>query len=545
MYCPECGDQLRLGDSVCGKCGAAQQPSPPAPPPVVVSARVSAEVPMPESKKPKPPATQQLEPGTLLLDRYSIVHRVGGGGMGSVYQARDKRLAERLCAVKEMIEMFADQAQRAKAVEDFKREAEVLAQLDHPSIPTVFDYFIEGGRYYLVMRWIGGGDLADQMRLRGGIIEESIVTKWAIQICDVLHYIHQQRPPIIYRDLKPANLMLDDKTGRVMLVDFGIARIVRPTEKGVTAIGTMGYAPPELFAGKVEPRSDIYSLGATMFHMLTGSDPQDNPLLIFDFSKNPRPCQINSAISPEMERILMKSVAHKPEDRHSSALEFMRSLEEHSGRLESRPRVDQPRPSNVRPRTPGAGASPPVGSVAREPRSSSPAGVAAGGSAPASGAAIEWVFCGHCGEKIGADDVYCAHCGQRQPMAGAAASGYTGAASGGRITAQLLIVGTNDMVKPFTIDKESVLIGRTDPHTGIFPEIDLTMYDPETKVSRKHARIYRQGEQFLVEDLGSVNGTVVNSVTGGSIRLNAKAPRVLTAGDELKLGGTILQFKMV
>ncbi|HYV03009.1 MAG TPA: serine/threonine-protein kinase, partial [Blastocatellia bacterium] len=257
---------------------------------------------MPESKKPKQPPTQQLEPGTLLLDRYSIVHRVGGGGMGSVYQARDKRLAERLCAVKEMIEMFADQAQRAKAVEDFKREAEVLAQLDHPSIPTVFDYFIEGGRYYLVMRWIGGGDLADQMRLRQGVIEESVVTKWAIQICDVLHYIHQQRPPIIYRDLKPANLMLDDKTSRVMLVDFGIARIVRPTEKGVTAIGTMGYAPPELFAGKVEPRSDIYSLGATMFHMLTGSDPQDNPLLIFDFSKNPRPCQINPAITPEMER---------------------------------------------------------------------------------------------------------------------------------------------------------------------------------------------------------------------------------------------------
>jgi serine/threonine-protein kinase len=109
----------------------------------------------------------------------------------------------------------------------------------------------------------------------------------------------------------------------------------------------------------------------------------------------------------------------------------------------------------------------------------------------------------------------------------------------------LVIVGTNDMVKPFTIDKESVLIGRTDPHTGIFPEIDLTMHDPETKVSRKHARIYRQGEQFVIEDLGSVNGTVVNSSTSGSVRLNAKAPRVLAAGDELKLGGTILQFKVV
>src|SRR4029077_9468959 len=203
---------------------------------------------------------------------------------------------------------------------------------------------IESGRYYLVMRWIGGGDLAEQMRLRGGVADEATVCKWAVQICDVLHYIHTQKPPIIYRDLKPANLMLDDKTGRVMLVDFGIARIVRPTEKGVTAIGTMGYAPPELFAGKVEPRSDIYSLGATVFHMMTGADPQDNPLLIFDFSKNPRPCQINPNISPEMEQILMRMVAHKPEDRQPSALELMRVLEAHVAYLAAHPRPEISRP---------------------------------------------------------------------------------------------------------------------------------------------------------------------------------------------------------
>ncbi|HLG16508.1 MAG TPA: protein kinase [Blastocatellia bacterium] len=503
---------------------------------------------MPEPKNPKKAAsTHQLEPGTLLLDRYSIVSRVGGGGMGSVYQARDKRLADRLCAVKEMIEMFADQSQRAKAVEDFKREAEVLAQLEHPSIPTVYDYFIEGGRYYLVMRWIGGGDLAEQMRLRGGLVDEASVAKWAVQICDVLHYIHSQRPPIIYRDLKPANLMLDDKSGRVMLVDFGIARIVRPTEKGVTAIGTMGYAPPELFAGKVEPRSDVYSLGATMFHMMTGSDPQDNPLLIFDFSKNPRPTQVNPAITLEMERILIRAVAHKPEDRHASALEFMRLLEEHSARLEMRPGAQSSAPARVTPRPPSGSGVP--GYAEREARRPSdpqmtppspratPSGLPSAPAAPA----MEWVFCGHCGERIGAQDVFCAHCGSRQPIAGAQ-PGYAGAPAGGRVTAQLVIVGTSDMVKPFTIEKESVLIGRTDPHTSIFPEIDLTMYDTETKVSRRHARIYRQGEQFLVEDLGSINGTIVNSVSGGSVRLNTKTPRVLSGGDELKLGGTTLKF---
>jgi len=510
---------------------------------------------MPESKKPKKP-TNQLEPGTLLLDRYLIVKRVGGGGMGSVYQAKDKRLADRLCAVKEMIELFADESQRSKAVEDFKREAEVLAQLEHPSIPTIYDYFIEGGRYYLVMKWIGGGDLAEQMRVRGGVVDEVSVTRWAIQICDVLHYIHSQRPPIIYRDLKPANLMIDDKTGRVMLVDFGIARVVRATEKGVTAIGTMGYAPPELFAGKVEPRSDMYSLGATMFHMLTGSDPQDNPLLIFDFSKNPRPSAINPAISPEMERLLMKTVAHKPEDRQANALELMRLLEEHSARLASRPASEAARPfrPSAAPSThggqpesyelhrPRAGfPEAPVNPSVPAPLSANPGN----SSGSASGPALEWVYCGHCGEKIGAGDVYCAHCGSRQPLAGGPAPAYTGQPGAARVTAQLVVIGTSEMVKPFAIDKDNVLIGRTDPHTSIFPEIDLTMYDPETKVSRRHAKIYRQGDQFLIEDLGSVNGTIINSISGGSIRLNAKSPRVLSAGDELKLGGTTLKFMIM
>jgi serine/threonine protein kinase len=553
MFCPECGSQLQPGDSVCGECGAKQEDMPLTPPPVVVEAR-SGRVKdrMPESKKPKAAPAHQLEPGTLLLDRYSIVTRVGGGGMGSVYQARDKRLADRSCAVKEMIEMFADPNQRAKAVEDFKREAEVLAQLDHPSIPTVFDYFIESGRYYLVMRWIGGGDLAEQMRLRGGVVDEQTVVKWSIQICDVLHYIHSQKPPIIYRDLKPANLMLDDKTGRVMLVDFGIARVVRPTEKGVTAIGTMGYAPPELFAGKVEARSDVYSLGATVFHMLTGSDPQDNPLLIFDFSKNPRPRQINPAISAEMERILMKTVAHKPEDRQASALELMRELEAHRARID--PRAKGSRASGMRPAPadvmtpvlPLSSARPSI--PERPPAASVSAPTPPPAAQPSAPAAADWVYCGHCGEKIGGEDVYCAHCGSRQPMAGAAAavSGYTGKPPGaGRITAQLIVVGTEDMIKPFVIDKESVLIGRTDPHTAIFPEIDLTLHDPETKVSRRHARIYRQGEQFLIEDLGSVNGTIINSVNGGSIRLNQRSPRVLTAGDEVKLGSTTLKFTML
>src|SRR5262249_5161128 len=132
------------------------------------------------------------------------------------------------------------------------------------------------------------------------------------------------------------------RTNRIMLVDFGIARFVAPTQKGVTAIGTMGYAPPELFAGNVEKRSDIYSLGATMFHLLTGNDPQDNPLLIFDFTTNPKPRQINPAIRLEMEGMICSAVEHKPENRFASASAFGESLRDHLRLLKEGKRSERP-----------------------------------------------------------------------------------------------------------------------------------------------------------------------------------------------------------
>ncbi|MCS6884123.1 MAG: protein kinase [Acidobacteriota bacterium] len=445
---------------------------------------------VPRGSKRSPNA--QLEPGTLLNGRYQIVRRVGGGGMGNVYMARDKRLADALRAVKEMIEMFSDEAMRRKAIEDFERESQILASLEHPSIPTIYDYFIADGRYYLVMKYIGGGDLAGRLRASPNrCIDEKTVTEWSIQVCDVLDFLHSQRPPIIYRDLKPANLMIDDRTNRVMLIDFGIARCVSPTQKGVTAIGTMGYAPPELFSGKVEPRSDIYSLGATMFHLLTGSDPQDNPLLIFDFSKYPRPRQINPSISPKMDEIICKAVEHKPERRFSSALEMKRVLEEHLKFLER-------------------GADRRVGSGT--------VGLSSG-----------QVFCGNCGLKIAAEDLFCVHCGARQPI--------QSAPEVAKVIARLVLVQGNGPGASFILDKDTNIIGRVDPHTGIFPEIDLSSHDPETKVSRRHAKIYREGGQFLVEDLSSVNGTLINN-----FKLYPRQPRVLQNGDELRLGETVLKF---
>src|SRR6266481_5556737 len=186
------------------------------------------------------------------------------------------------------------------------------------------------------MKYIPGGDLSARLRkAAGGRVDEVSVSEWGIQIADVLHYLHTRTQQIIYRDLKPANVMIDSNTNRVMLIDFGIARWVNRQEKGVTAVGTMGYAPPELFSGQADPRVDIYSLGATMFHLLTGSDPQDNPLLIFDFAKNPRPRQICPALPSEIEKILTRAVEYKPEHRFQSGAEFRDLLGAHLEKLRS------------------------------------------------------------------------------------------------------------------------------------------------------------------------------------------------------------------
>jgi tRNA A-37 threonylcarbamoyl transferase component Bud32 len=538
--CIECGTPVASGESFCGTCGTPQPPAaastdrvdemrgkslktnislPELEPslqssgagPLIDAPLIEDEVFLEDEVVPEKrttggqrPAAKQLESGTLLNSRYEIVRRIGGGGMGAVYLAKDRNLGDAPRAVKEMVESHIDEVQHEKAIGDFKRESLLLTSLEHPSIPTIYDYFYDSGagRFYLVMKYISGGDLASRLRSStSSRIDEKTVTDWGMQVADVLEYLHTRPKPIIYRDLKPANLMIDGNTGRVMLIDFGIARWVAKQEKGVTAVGTMGYAPPELFSGRVEPRSDVYGLGATIFHLLTGSDPQDNPLLIFDFTKNPRPRQIAPSVSSEMERILMRAVEYKPEDRFRSAGELRDVLAEHLEKLMA---------GRVSYGSPG----PHVGGETVQ---------------------VQTVYCGFCGGRIAADDVFCAHCGSRQPLAAMAASA---ALRTVRPTAKLVVAGTTELDASFILQKDSNLVGRTDPHSNIFPEIDLSRFDPETKVSRRHARIWSEGETFLVEDLGSVNGTVIND----SVRLAPRQPRVLDSGDKIRLGETTLHF---
>ncbi|HEX9963029.1 MAG TPA: protein kinase, partial [Pyrinomonadaceae bacterium] len=387
----------------------------------------------------------------------------------------------------------------------------LLTSLEHSSIPTIYDYFYDEkeGRFYLVMKYISGGDLAARLRSSPeGRVDEASVTEWAIQVADVLDYLHNRQPPIVYRDLKPSNIMIDGNSGRVMLIDFGIARWVNKEEKGVTAVGTMGYAPPELFSGNVEARSDIYSLGSTMFHLLTGADPQNNPLLIFDFHKNPRPRQINPQLSDQIEQILMRSVEYNADKRFVSAGEMRDVLIKHldnlkAGRL-----------------TYGLGDKQLI-TAENEP-----------------------VFCGFCGQKIVASDMFCPFCGAKQPLAQAAAQKAVFAPPAApKRTARLYIVDTTDLDTPiFSLEKDTSLIGRRDPMSNIFPEVDLSKFDPQTKISRRHARIWREGDTFMVEDLGSSNGTILLTKQSDPVRLLPQQPRTLTHGDKLKLGDTTLHF---
>lgn len=457
-------------------------------------------------------SSQKLKPldeGTLLNSRYEIVRKIGGGGMGAVYLANDKNLGGTLRAVKEMVQSYIGETQQEKAVDDFKRESELLASLDHPSIPTIYDFFYDDkeGRFYLVMKYISGGDLSARLRSTPeGKLDEYIVTDWAYQIADVLDYLHTRETPIVYRDLKPANIMIDGNTNKVMLIDFGIARWINKEQKGVTAVGTMGYAPPELFSGNVEPSSDIYSLGSTMFHLLTGADPQNNPLLIFDFQKHPRPRQINPQLSDQMERILMRAVEYNAEKRFSSAAEMKHYLKEHLESLKSG-KVSY-----------GVKATPASVSLADQP-----------------------VFCGFCGQKIVATDMFCAFCGAKQPLAqpGVHSEEYNIP----QITAKLIIQGTSELDFPsFELVKSENLVGRRDPMSNIFPEVDLSKFDPQTKISRKHARIWREADKYMIEDLGSSNGTYLMQALSEKIRLIPNQSKVLHNGDKIILGDTTLHF---
>ena len=220
-----------------------------------------------------------IAPNTIVGGRYRVMNPLGGGGMKLVYLAEDLRLAARPCALAEMVDTFTSPETQQQAIAAFQREADMLAQLNNEHIPRVFDRFSDQNHHYLVMEFIEGITLEQKLKDAGGKLPEGEVIDVALQVLDTLEYLHNLEPPVIYRYLKPSNVMLTP-SGQVKLIDFGIARLFQPLSNA-TMIGTQGYAPPEQYRGKVEFRSDLYALGATMHHALSGRDPALEPPFSF------------------------------------------------------------------------------------------------------------------------------------------------------------------------------------------------------------------------------------------------------------------------
>ena len=263
------------------------------------------------------PARQQLTAGVTLVNRYNIQDVIGVGGMGSVYRARDMHFPNvvKLVAVKEMINMAPDPLVRQTIVQNFEREANLLATLSHPAIPRIYDYFSHDDRSYLVLEFVLGKDLETVINESAGFMQEEQVISWGVQLCDVLEYLHSHKPdPIIFRDMKPSNVMIN-QNGDVVLVDFGIAKTFQTGIKG-TMIGTEGYSPPEQYRGDATPLADIYALGATLHHALTRRDPRLEPP--FTFAERPVR-RINANVSVELETVVNTTLQYNPVERFPSA----------------------------------------------------------------------------------------------------------------------------------------------------------------------------------------------------------------------------------
>lgn len=265
LFCDNCGAANRPGARFCRACGLTLQPSDT----ITINNHTTL--------------TGLLSAQTLLNQRYSILGQSGRGGFGAVYKAFDEQSGQRIVAVKEMSQSSLDPQEMVEATAAFKREAELLEGLAHPNLPAIYDQFTENGRSYLVMDFIDGEPLETMLaRMGSAKMPLDKVLDIALQLCSVLDYLHTRQPPIIFRDLKPGNIMLTP-TRQVYLIDFGIARIFKPgQDKDTTALGSYGYAPPEQYGkSQTTVRSDIYSLGATLHQLLSGDDPSETP---FQFS---------------------------------------------------------------------------------------------------------------------------------------------------------------------------------------------------------------------------------------------------------------------
>jgi len=456
--------------------------------------------------------------------QYQVKRLVGGGGMAWVYQV--ERLHENsnsLWALKELRPQTQDPDTQAHAKQLFTQEATILSQLNHPNLPQVIDFFEDQGRAYLVMEFIWGESLEKRIEKARSPLMEREVLQWAVQVCDVLNYLHTRQPPIIFRDLKPSNVMVNN-AGVVKLVDFGIARTYKEDKlQDTIALGSENYAAPEQWGqAQTDPRSDIYGLGATMYHLLANMPP--SPAFL---PSEPAPLNtLNGAVSSETVQIVSKAMARERSDRYSSAQEMKTILlnclpgyispvtRPPAATRESTAASPPPQQPSVLPqRVSTQTATPP-----RIPRTSTTTPPK-----PRIRRVVRKVkLCPQCKHKNTPAARFCVKCGYSFV---------------GTRPAVLRVIEPVRAAWEMPVHKSPLMLGRANPTEGYRPDFDMTFYDPDGYVSRRQAHIIKAKNGYFIADLGSSNGTYVNDK-----RLPARKYKRLRNGDRIEIGLVVIHF---
>jgi serine/threonine protein kinase len=456
-----------------------------------------------------------LAPNTVVrgtADTYTIVNLIGRGGMGAVYRVR-RASDNTIWALKEMRpqgELSPDELAENRRL--FLQEADLLRSLSFPNLPAVADLFEHDGRPTMVMEFVAGQSLEDRVREANAPLLEQQVVQYGIQLCRVLHYLHSCEPPIIYRDLKPSNIMLTPD-GVLKLIDFGVARTHKKGKsKDTIAMGSAGYAPPEQYGkGQTDARSDVYALGATLLHLLTNLPPV--PL------QTPQPSSIrklNPSVDGRTEGVIIKAMELNRDQRFASCAEMELAL---AACLDA-PYVD-PTARAVRPQV----APPPA--AAPLPATPQPAAPSAVPQLPASSpqppiAPFEsGTPCPRCGRLNKQRARFCASCGT--PLSAPP-------------VAKLVVTSPHRSWEQL-VEKLPLRIGRRDPRQNHYPELDLAEHDRGI-ASRNHATIQRDGDFYTITDLGSTNGTMINGTL-----ITARSPQRLRQGDRIKIGEVEIEFR--
>jgi ribosomal protein L40E len=457
--------------------------------------------------------TKPLAVGTILRNRYQVMRLIAGGGMAWIYQVQEQRPdgSGVIWAMKELRLDVEDSRALAEARLLFEQEANILVRLSHPNLPKVAAFFAEDGRSYLIMEYVHGESLQKRLDAAQGPLLESEVTPYAIQMCDVLSYLHGQPMPVIFRDLKPSNIMVTP-AGQVKLIDFGIARTFKQGQaRDTVSMGSENYAAPEQWGrAQSDGRADVYGLGATLFHLLAGAPP------LPAFVPGPRSTleSLNSAVSPQLRQVIATAMSPDREQRYATAAHMRQALVECLSPWDRLRLRVATRPERSTPLT-GLTLASAVNKPATDGRDS----------AHAPTVMVETtaddVYCEHCGAGNRARARFCRQCGQ--PLAAP-------------VRAHLAVVEPTDVGWQIPLLRANTLIGR--PHGQRPVDLDVTQLDAGGYVSRNHAIIETAAEGHQITDLGSANGTLVNGR-----RLRPHRPLRLASGDQIRLGKLLLAYR--